>query len=918
MGRTSKILFLTALAAVGWVLLTLSVSGVSGLVMIKAPTIASAPTSGNTNLPLLNDLINCPFQATGNVLRAQIHVVLVDCSDANEVLIAPADCNAALAKVHTVNLTSGGHAPTISSLPYNSSASSPYTDGYYATYVGSLDLSLLTGAGFKVNLVKDATLMNSEAIGTVVQGARGLVFLTEPDSVFPVVVFPNDSTLETNPCSGGHDLDGINVTSEFTRSPGTVPYLVINQRNIPSNASLCNVDITHVFELGPEPGSFSENTTDSCALAKFSTNPAPDPMPNPRTYYPSDFVNLTDDNPSNPTTFLGSSTARPTNLNFYPSLRANETVASGIDLNSALTCLNSPSSSSSGFGSVSGFVVQCDNLYTGTTFYEHFSTCQTALHTVREKIGTDTNLLVSVQLSAVSDDVIPPPGYQAQYVSSAIYDTSVSGAVIQLRVDPTKTTSAAVSANFAGVAAIANAFSSIYGLSGTTDRFNLFFEFDESYCAAGGPLTPQGTGTSKASVYTNCNVAGVNCLFGTNYATARSTSAVQCGFPENSVVIWEVFRGVATAPNNHPATTVEISDARTSSSTRHGMMLTSRATVSAPDFGSGTYFAEVDLKACDDATITPVYNNLTIASSEAISGPTFGVGSVGALITPQSASSGANGICVFSSAGAGAEYGIVECDSSDSDFPKDCSDGFEALRAVSEDALLVGFFDIDANSDQINSLGATAGSLLNETKGAGAYLSMDFGTGSDSSTNLKTVTRFVEAIVGNLTLPTDFDLVVGIAIDNASVCMSGGALYSSDSATTLHAQLTGAISEGVSFVVLLGKTSPVTLTEVCGFETGRLGYALEVSRTFDKECAEVTLGYVLVTLSPDVAPGTRGGGGGGEGSLPSPYWAFFAIPGAAVLVCLASTGTVVVIHHRRNRDDSELATVNPYYNDDFA
>ena len=92
MDRTSKLLFLAASAIVVWVNLVLTMSGVGGVVMIKAGVINAAPTSGTPNLPLLDDLIKCPFQATGNLLGAQFHVVMVDCSDNFEVLLNLTDC----------------------------------------------------------------------------------------------------------------------------------------------------------------------------------------------------------------------------------------------------------------------------------------------------------------------------------------------------------------------------------------------------------------------------------------------------------------------------------------------------------------------------------------------------------------------------------------------------------------------------------------------------------------------------------------------------------------------------------------------------------------------------------------------------------------------------------------------------------
>ena len=158
-------------------------------------------------------------------------------------------------------------------------------------------------------------------------------------------------------------------------------------------------------------------------------------IPSARTYYEFSFINLATSDPSNPTTFLGTTVTRPSNLNFYPYLNANNSIIVDTDVTSAIACIKSTTSGTRDHGSVDGFVVQCDDFYTARTFQKHFSTCQTALHTVRQRIGPAANLLVALPLSAVPEDDTQPASIQGLYATSAIYNTSVNGAVVQLYVD---------------------------------------------------------------------------------------------------------------------------------------------------------------------------------------------------------------------------------------------------------------------------------------------------------------------------------------------------------------------------------------------------------------------------------------------------------------------------------------------------
>ena len=859
MVRTSKPLLFTAFAAMGWMFLTLVMSGASDAVLVKAGTVNSAPTVGHANLPLLQDLIKCPFQTSGNLFGSPVHFLLVDCSDDHGGLLNLTDCNSALAKVRTINLASSSSpvpAPAVSLLPYNVSTPSPYTAGYYAVYVAGLDFLNLTGIAFQVNLVGGATSSNAEVIGSLVQGARGLVNFTGTVTALPVVVFPLDATVTANPCASNMDLSGVNMTSLFARAPDTVAYLTLNVSNLPSTAPFCDVAVTHVFEVGPSP-SFN-GTTGSCSAAKFTGTP-----PNPRTFYPSNFVSVADNNSSAPTTFIPG-VVGPSNLNFYPYLNASGSVANGTDLASAIACINSTASSLTDFGSVSALVVECDDFQTDDTFLEHLKTCQTALHTIRNKIGLNTELLVSVQLSATPKSLSLPATRQSQFIASSVYDTSIAGAVIQLYVNETATTPANVTANFAGIAATASVFSAIFSQAAASgDQFNLFFRFDQAYCASGGPLAPQGTGDDTTSVYTNCNVAGVNCLFSSPYATGTGTGATMCGFPESSLLSWEPFRGVVTAPT------------------------------------TGT---ETNTTACNASTVVPSYASVTLASKESLAGTRLKFVSIGGRITPASAVTGANVLCLFSGDGANASYGVVECNSSSADFVNDCAGGFKILHGASAGAVIVAYFGVNASSGNLAELATTAGGLLDEVAWRGVYLDVELTGGPGAAANLEAVTTFVETMVNATTLPTDFNLTIGIVVDSVAECLTGGVLYSFNPNMTLYSRLSGAISEGVSFVLILGEISAVPVTEVCGFNKTRVGYELAVTRNFSGSCSSVSLTYDLVTLpvavGPDNTSGCGGGGGGGK-SNPSPYWALLAIPGAGILICFVAGAAFGILQHRR-------------------
>ena len=212
------------------------------------------------------------------------------------------------------------------------------------------------------------------------------------------------------------------------------------------------------------------------------------------------------------------------------------------------------------------------------------------------------------------------------------------------------------------------------------------------------------------------------------------------------------------------------------------------------------------------------------------------------------------------------EYGIVKCNSTSTDFPKDCGDGFQALHSANGTAPIVASFEANASAENFNVLAADAVALLNEAEWAGVYVSMFFDPGSESSANLEAVVTFVKTMLSDLSQPVAGGLTVGIALANVTECMPGGDLYSSDPSQTLYTLLSYGLPEGVSLVLVFETTPPVAVSELCGFGSSRLGYELAVVRSFGGACSFVNLNYELVALPPATQPTNfrSGGGAGGE------------------------------------------------------
>ena len=238
-------------------------------------------------------------------------------------------------------------------------------------------------------------------------------------------------------------------------------------------------------------------------MENFSVN-------NPQTYYPVFFADAID-NTNNPTDLL-TGVADASDLNFYPNLDANGSAATTTDLASAVACVNSTDSGSSQFGSVNSLVVRCENLHEAEDLETHYKDCQTALYGVRALIGADTRLLISVRLSTDPGEGDLAPNVQGVLAAATLYDTAVTGVVVRLAINENASSAAEVQANFAGITAIATAFSSYNALTPSAPAFNLILQTNPLYCETNGPLAPQGSGSSQTSVYTSCNVEGVNCL----------------------------------------------------------------------------------------------------------------------------------------------------------------------------------------------------------------------------------------------------------------------------------------------------------------------------------------------------------------------------------------------------------------------
>ena len=229
MNRTSKTLLFPALTIVASLLLVPLASSLGDTVVIASNTINSAPVSGTTPPPRLEDLITCPFltPAQGGIFAHEFaDFVLVNCSNATGV-IPLADCNIVIAKTYPFSIE--GYLTTpMPLLTYNASGANPYTVGYHATYVGGLDLEKTNGIAFQVNLKAGAATDNAAVIESLIQGARGLVTLSGTDTKLSVVFYAVDSTGTANPCADGNDLGGVDFLSLYTLFPDTQPHLILN------------------------------------------------------------------------------------------------------------------------------------------------------------------------------------------------------------------------------------------------------------------------------------------------------------------------------------------------------------------------------------------------------------------------------------------------------------------------------------------------------------------------------------------------------------------------------------------------------------------------------------------------------------------------------------------------------------------
>ena len=284
--------------------------------------------------------------------------------------------------------------------------------------------------------------------------------------------------------------------------------------------------------------------------------------------------------------------------------------------------------------------------------------------------------------------------------------------------------------------------------------------------------------------------------------------------------------------------------------------------MTAPNSGN-----ETNATACNATSVLPAYGPATLASSANLSGSAgLAFPSVGGGITSEAAGTEAIVQCIFSSDGAGAQYGIVECDSTSDNFTGDCNDGFDSVRNVNDSAPIVVAFSANASSDGFSGLATTVGGdILNARGWGGAYMSLTFSENATAGDNLGNVTSFVSTMVGATNLSEGSNLTIGFDFGSAAVCLSGGALYSSDTTMTLYSRLTSAVSEGVSYVLFFGGTPNTTTTELCGFNATRVGYEVFADRTFGETCSNVTSGYVLGVLPSAVAPSPGSSPGSGVG-----------------------------------------------------
>ena len=846
-----------------------------GAVVIRASTINGAPTTGTTNLPLLTNLLTCPtLPSDDGIFDVGSQFVLVDCSAeaVNSVganisgrLLPLSECNGALVKAASVVGSSGVPVlPPIPLLPFIVSLdANAYSYGFYATYVGGLEFSYMTGVGLGVNTVSGQVGENAAAIGSLVQGVRGLVSRSASELGFSVVIFVNGSTPNTNPCSTSGDLFGVDIVGEFAQAPNTLAYLLVNSTTLTAFSDLCQVPEPRAYGGDSVPGLFSTNNASVCSANNFLIHAAP------FEYYPVSLVSVDPTTPLLPTSLLGNSVVAHTGLYFYPYLNGSRTIEYGTDLESAIECLVSNSSTSSEFGTVGALVVACGNLEQAEGIDERLTICTTALFGVQQILDSSIPVLMSCQLTTnpdVSTDLTSD--IQALMAISSFYGNLIAGVVIQLDVNRSANTSTSIGANFGEIGTIAQVFSSIFfqassSLLNNTSQFNLVLHFDPSWCDSDGPLATQGSGDNHTSVYSSCNVSSVNCLFATTIAIPAVGNT--CGFPPASTVSWAPFRGVATAPHT--------------GSSAGG-------------------------QACNDLRVSGAYWPMTLGSTEPLEGDTFDFASVGGAISPLSASFSVNASCVFSEDGIGADYGVVDCNSSAVDFVERCVAGFHYLRSADSGAPLVARFSMNVSSGEFQTLAESGSEVLNKAEWGGAYVNLSFGSGSPNVTeNLGFVSDFIHELVRRTQLPSGSNLTIGIGVSGPGVCQPGGALYSGDVNDTLYSRLTSENPSGVSFVLLpVVPGGGESDSELCGFDAGRVGYELLLSREFGGTCADVVLSYPGLTLRQDITPENPSGTpDGGSGSGGTGYYAFFALPGLALVICIGATSATAIIYRRQNR-----------------
>ena len=846
------------------------------IVVIPA-SIISAAVNQSDPTPTLDNLIKCPTLsiADGGIINPASATVLLDCGElTNQTLLTT--CNAVLTAVAGVVSDSAPILPPIAMVSVELE-SWTYSLGVFASYLGQVSLDSVSGLGLRVTLItpsestRDETVQsNSFAFGALASGLRGV--LTIPGNItLPLWVFPVDVD-GGNPCASGGSLYNSSGTADLLGEFGSLadfqPYLIVNT-TVTSDIPLCQFTDDLLFKQGVVPLWFT-NSAGACNSKNFPEGAVP------KTYYPSTFVPL-NDLLFAPTTLL-TGTGVVSNIELYPVLASAGVEYPSTDLAGVVGCVNSTTSAGAVFGSVAAFGVHCGSFGGALTSLFQVKVCSSALSRLRGVLGYDVPLFLYAHLQILASDPTHASSQeQAFFIASSMGNLGVNG--LFLYINETAPVTVAPEVTTMNLEALENftiGISSYFGLSEPNGTFSTSYVVNPVECLDGGALGPVGSGSSLRDVGTICNdLDTLSChLIVSDF---RAPLSGTCGFSGTDIrsggwrSFYEVWVGATSGGTSPVSCTSDSVVAAT-----HGDVVT----VTFPKLNSSVF------------------------------GSPFKSGSVGPLVAPSDVVNASGFVsCLVASGGVNASFGALECTSSDSGLGS-CRSGIVALRGGRSDLPIVTVFSRSA-SGELETAGSVAGDFTNSVGGAGVFVNLSFNEpGPNVTANIDTFVQYARGFSGRVDRSTGTNLTFGVILNNLDACVGSssqgpsgdsGYLYESDNNQTLYAKLRGAVGDNISVLLFVDTVTVSTGSASCGFPVTRVGYGLVVYRDFSsvEECVSVGDTFIVYTYSihPSVAPGT--GGGSALTPSPSPYWAFFALPCAALLLCLVSTGTVCVLYQRR-------------------